>query len=69
MLLCALLLAAAMPVCAAEDVTEYRIDEIGLTVEIPSDYDVYLYDNLPNWPNQIRMQRVFYLRWSIRVFL
>ena len=46
MLLCALLLAAAMPVCAAEDVTEYRIDEIGLTVEIPSDYDVYLYDNL-----------------------
>ena len=35
-----------MPVCAAEDVTEYRIDEIGLTVEIPSDYDVYLYDNL-----------------------
>ena len=28
--LLALLLAAAMPVCAAEDVTEYRIDEIGL---------------------------------------
>ena len=41
LLLCAQLLAAAMPVCAAEDVTEYRIDEIGLTVEIPNEFTVF----------------------------
>ena len=39
--LCALSLAAAVPVCAADDVTEYRIDEIGLTVEIPNDFAVF----------------------------
>ena len=41
LLLCALSLAAAAPVCAADDVTEYRIDEIGLTVEIPNEFTVF----------------------------